>query len=58
MIFCFVQKIAMHFKTPPLRFCTFMVSNFTSFEDNKGVLLLKRMADGVDPVPDLLVTGE
>ncbi|XP_063594389.1 uncharacterized protein LOC134771380 [Penaeus indicus] len=40
-----------------LRFCTFMVSNFTSFENNKGVLLLKRMAAGIDPVPDLLVTG-
>ncbi|XP_037795601.1 uncharacterized protein LOC119590936 [Penaeus monodon] len=40
-----------------LRFCTFMVSNFTSFEDNKSVLLLKRMAEGIDPVPDLLVTG-
>ncbi|XP_037795692.1 LOW QUALITY PROTEIN: uncharacterized protein LOC119591037 [Penaeus monodon] len=42
---------------PNLRFCTFLVRNFSSFEYNSNVLLLKRMADGVDPVPDLLVTG-
>lgn len=35
-----------------------MVGTFASIDNNGDFLLLKRMADGVDSVPDLLVTGE
>ncbi|XP_042880488.1 uncharacterized protein LOC122258550 [Penaeus japonicus] len=40
-----------------LRFCVFQVSSLSTFEYRKDVQLLKRMASGPDPVPDILVTA-
>lgn len=41
-----------------LRFCTFLVSSSSTFEYREDVQLLKRLAAGTDPAPDLLVTGK
>lgn len=34
------------------------MSSFSTFEYRNDVQLLKRLAAGTDPVPDLLVTGK
>ncbi|XP_037795600.1 uncharacterized protein LOC119590935 [Penaeus monodon] len=40
-----------------MRFCTFLVSSSSTFEYREDVQLLKRLAAGTDPAPDLLVTA-